>query len=146
MKTYWENAGIALPILNLGTRLSSAVSFTPRPLYHWIGPQSGGSHRLVSILREPSWNFCRWRNISIVYVIHTLCTFFKPLKPFKGPRSWHIITRRQLQNKPLYKIRGYCFVYNTGSHEHDFTNVTTEQFKPQRGISRVTITRNNTVV
>jgi hypothetical protein len=33
MKTYWDSEGIALRILDLGTRWRWVVSFTPRPLY-----------------------------------------------------------------------------------------------------------------
>jgi hypothetical protein len=43
MKTYWRSGGIALHVLDLGTRWRWVVSFAPRPLYpqekspYWIG-------------------------------------------------------------------------------------------------------------
>jgi hypothetical protein len=45
MKTYWTCGGIAPCILDLGTRMTLVVSFTPRPIYpqerapvtHWTG-------------------------------------------------------------------------------------------------------------
>jgi len=53
MTTYWgESGGIALPILNLGTRWRSVVSFTSQALYPrgkspsthcmggWVGPRA----------------------------------------------------------------------------------------------------------
>jgi hypothetical protein len=33
MEAYWWSEGIALPILDLGTRWKWVASFTPRPLY-----------------------------------------------------------------------------------------------------------------
>jgi len=53
MMTYWGSVCIAPSILNLGTRWSWMVSFTPRPFYPWetaptikwiegcVGPKAG---------------------------------------------------------------------------------------------------------
>jgi hypothetical protein len=67
MKTYWENGGIAPRILDLGARLRSVVSFTPRPLYpqgkspsypldrRLGGPQSRSGHGSVCMCSHKYW-------------------------------------------------------------------------------------------
>jgi hypothetical protein len=56
METYWGSGGIALHILNLGTRWRSAVSFTPRPLY----PQDKSLSYPMNMKsgRKQNWSGC----------------------------------------------------------------------------------------
>jgi hypothetical protein len=112
MKTYWGSGGIALRILDLGTRWSWVVSFTLRPPYpqgksssypldrRLGGPQSlsgrGGEEEIPSLRQELNHRTPIVQPVAQRYT-DLLCLFCLPAATqFTGWYRTHVIHRQMM--------------------------------------------------